>query len=445
MDASPRTDAARPGRLERLRTGARSFGGGAALYPLFVLFGLNAVDELDRTAFSLLLPEIRREFGLGFTGVNLLLTAIIPVGLIFGIPIGLFADRRRRVPITLVAGSVWAVFSFLTGLASTVVLLGLARIGSGLGKAVNDPVHGSLLSDYYPPGVRMKVFGAHRAANTVGSAIGPVIAGFLAAAYGWRTPFFVFAVPTLLFLFFAMRLREPPRTGERRSESTLPIRESVRVLWGIRTLRWMWLAIPFLAAVAIGLTPQFALYYGEIFGVDAGARGVIQSLDTPFILVGFFVGAPLLDRALARDPALVIRAMAAGAIAIAGLIVCMALAPRLWMGIVCVYAIVMIAVVLLAGGTAVISLVSPPDVRATAFSFYGVFALLGVPSLVIVGAVSDARGLRWGIGMLAPLLLIGATVIRRAGRFIAGDLHSAAPDRAVEAAAVEASPPVPGT
>ena len=31
--------------------------GGAALFPLVVLFGLNAVDELDRTAFGVLLPE----------------------------------------------------------------------------------------------------------------------------------------------------------------------------------------------------------------------------------------------------------------------------------------------------------------------------------------------------------------------------------------------------
>ncbi len=30
--------------------------GGAAVFPLVVLFGLNAVDELDRTAFAVLLP-----------------------------------------------------------------------------------------------------------------------------------------------------------------------------------------------------------------------------------------------------------------------------------------------------------------------------------------------------------------------------------------------------
>ena len=37
---------------------------GYALYPLLILFGLNAVDELDRTVFGVLGPEIRDAFGL---------------------------------------------------------------------------------------------------------------------------------------------------------------------------------------------------------------------------------------------------------------------------------------------------------------------------------------------------------------------------------------------
>ena len=43
--------------------------GGQSAYPLVVLFGLNAVDELDRTAFGILLPNIRDEFNLDNTAV----------------------------------------------------------------------------------------------------------------------------------------------------------------------------------------------------------------------------------------------------------------------------------------------------------------------------------------------------------------------------------------
>lgn len=37
---------------------------GAPAFPLAVLFGLNAVDELDRSAFAVLLPDIRAHFAL---------------------------------------------------------------------------------------------------------------------------------------------------------------------------------------------------------------------------------------------------------------------------------------------------------------------------------------------------------------------------------------------
>ena len=48
-----------------------SVAGDGPLYALLILFGLNAVDELDRTAFGILAPEIREEFGLGSTAIKI--------------------------------------------------------------------------------------------------------------------------------------------------------------------------------------------------------------------------------------------------------------------------------------------------------------------------------------------------------------------------------------
>ena len=53
--------------------------GDGPVYPLIILFGLNAVDELDRTAFAILTPEIRDEFGLGFQGLLTLVAVVIAV------------------------------------------------------------------------------------------------------------------------------------------------------------------------------------------------------------------------------------------------------------------------------------------------------------------------------------------------------------------------------
>jgi len=127
------------------------------------------------------------------------------------VPIGQFADRSKRIPLVVYGALVWGFFSGMTGLATGLILLTIARSGSALGKAVIDPTHNSLIADYYPVETRSRVYSFHRAANAVGAFVGPLSAGLLAYYFGWRTPFFVFVVPTVIFAVLAMRLREPTR------------------------------------------------------------------------------------------------------------------------------------------------------------------------------------------------------------------------------------------
>ena len=56
----------------------RDICGGEAIFPLMILFALNAVDELDRAAFGVLLPEIRDHFGLDLS-TTLGLVALVAV------------------------------------------------------------------------------------------------------------------------------------------------------------------------------------------------------------------------------------------------------------------------------------------------------------------------------------------------------------------------------
>src|SRR5262245_55674308 len=87
--------------------------GSAALFPLVVLFGLNAVDELDRTAFSVLLPEIRDDFGLKTSEILAVVALAALAALLVAVPVGFSADRWRRVRIATIAGAVWGAFSVL--------------------------------------------------------------------------------------------------------------------------------------------------------------------------------------------------------------------------------------------------------------------------------------------------------------------------------------------
>ena len=49
--------------------------------------------------------------------------------------------------------------------------------------------------------------------------------------------------------------------------------EGFRMLWRIRTLRRIWFALPFAAAVIVGFGSLFAIFYEQEFGLNSAQRG----------------------------------------------------------------------------------------------------------------------------------------------------------------------------
>ena len=182
------------------KTGRSAWLGTAGWYPLLILFGLNMTDELDRSAFSVLLPEIRDHFGLDNSGILWVVAVAGAVALLLTVPIAQLADRSNRVRIALGGAALWAAFSLGTGFALSMWMLVIMRSGAAVGQAVVFPTHNSLLADYYPIASRPKVYSIHRAANSIGTITGLLVGAGLASAFGWRAPFLVFAVPTLLLV-----------------------------------------------------------------------------------------------------------------------------------------------------------------------------------------------------------------------------------------------------
>ena len=407
---------------------------GHALYPLLILFGLNAVDELDRTVFGVLGPEIRDSFGLTNQGYLTLIALTLLGGLLLEVPLAYYADRLHRVRIAVLGAAVWSLFGLFTGFATTILLLVIARSGAGMGRAVVTPTHNSLLSDYYPVEVRTDVFGFHRMANALGAFLGPVIGGLLAEAFGWRVPFFVFVIPSIVFVLLGLRLREPGRGHHERraagaSEEVIATdeqppswAESVRILWQIRTLRRIWYSLPFLAASVIGLASLTAIYYEEVFNLSESQRGFVAGVAEPAQIVGILLGIPLASRLMLRDPGLGLRLLSIVAVGIAGAWVAFALAPVLAVAIIANILISGLAALLGPGIFASLSLAIPPKVRSLGFSMASLFILPGLTVLYIVGGIADRYGIRQGMLLMVPIFLIGAFILSSASYFVKSDI-----------------------
>jgi branched-chain amino acid transport system ATP-binding protein len=416
------------------KAAALSITDGAPFYPLFVLFGLNAVDELDRTAFGILVPEIRDEFGLDLQGVLTLVAFVSLCALSLQVPIAMLADKYNRVRIAWIGAAAWAFFSLGTGLATGIIFLAIMRAGSGVGRAVVDPTHNSLIADYYEPSIRPRVFSAHRAANAVGAFVGPLSAGLLASAYGWRAPFFVFVVPTLLFVVLAWRLQPPVRGAHERramgaSEEAVATEEEApsfaegwRLVWKIETLRRIWYSLPFLAASLIGFVSLASLLYDEVFGLDEKARGFVAASTEPIQLVGLVVGAKVATRLLAEGPEKVLGFLARTSVVVSVCLVLFALAPNIWVAIAANMVITGALAIIGPGILACLSLAIPPRARSIGFSVASLWVIPGVLLLPIVGAVGDRWGIRTGMLLMVPMFFIGGMMISTTKRTIAGDI-----------------------
>lgn len=408
---------------------------GAPAFPLFVLFGLNAVDELDRAAFAVLLPEIRDHFGLADAQALALVSVTTIAVLLIEIPLSFYCDRRNRVRIATTGAAVWAFFSFGTGLAVSVAMLAAMRIGAGGGRAVVTPTHSSLLSDFYEPAARVKVFSAHRQANSVGQILGPLAAGLLAFWFDWRAPFFLFAIPTLVFVVLSLRLREPVRGAhERRAagadeaaslveDKPESVVETMRVLSRVRTIRRIWWAVPFLAIALFGIPNLLSLVYEDVYGLNSAQRGTIAAGVEPLQVAGVFLAIPWVSKLALRDPGFLLRFVAIVGVVDGVLLVILAFAPSVWVAI-AMHALLAASIGTLAPAFfALISIVAPARVRSASFSTISVFAIPGIALfLPVIGAVSDSVGIQASMALLVPIALAAGFILSSAAKFVADDI-----------------------
>ena len=407
--------------------------GAAGWYPLAILFGLNMADELDRSAYLILLPEIRDDFGLSNTAILAVVALAAAVALLLTVPIAHLADRSNRVRIALVGAALWAAFSLGTGLAVTGWMLVAMRSGAAIGQGVVFPTHNSLLADYYPIASRPRVYSIHRAANSIGTIVGLLVGAALAQAFDWRAPFVVFAFPTLLLVIAGARLTDPGRGHFEReaanlgSDSSLEeeppsFAEAIRMVWTIRSLRRIFTALPFLAASIVGLGSLASLQYAETFDLTEVQRAMANVPVQLVELLGVALGARLTTRAFRKGAPEIFRVLFYSAIFASVMAAAFAGAPNVALAV-AAHALVAGSLVIVGPGVmASLSLAIPPRARSMGFSIGALWVLPGLLVIPFVGWIGDSWGFRWGLLVLVPVFLVGGLLIASVGSVITDDI-----------------------
>jgi len=135
---------------------------------------------------------------------------------------GRLADLRRRRPLVAAGYSISAVAKPLIGLAAGWPLVLVGRFTDRVGKGMRGPPRDALIADDTTPATRGRAFGFHRAADTAGAVVGPLLGLALYELIGQRLrPLFFFAfVPAALSvgLIFLVRERAHPLASGQAAE-----------------------------------------------------------------------------------------------------------------------------------------------------------------------------------------------------------------------------------
>jgi MFS transporter, ACS family, glucarate transporter len=156
-----------------------------------MLCSLTTLTYLDRICISIVGVRIKSDLHLNNEQFGWVLAAFALAYAIFEIPSGMLGDRigPRKVLIRIVVW--WSFFTALTGLVNGLIALLIVRFLFGVGESGTYPNSILVVSRWFPVRETGKALSWVGIGSQLGAAIAPLIVVPLAAAYGWRMPFFV--------------------------------------------------------------------------------------------------------------------------------------------------------------------------------------------------------------------------------------------------------------
>lgn len=121
---------------------------------------------------------------------------------------GGLGDRFGRKRVLLIGIQLFLVTSVVCGLASSIVLIDLARLVQGVGAAGMLTSGAAILAATFDGPARARAFGVLGASFGFGLALGPLLAGLLVSATSWRAVFLMNLVLGALLLPLVPRIQE---------------------------------------------------------------------------------------------------------------------------------------------------------------------------------------------------------------------------------------------
>lgn len=273
-----------------------------AWFAFAMTFALMLFDYIDRQVIVSLFPHIKAEWALSdkqLGGLVSIISIVVGLGVI---PVALTADRFSRVKSVVVMATTWSLATISCMFAGNYAQLFAARAMVGVGETGYGSVGAALISSLFPKRLRSVLLGAFFAAASLGSLIGVMLGGVIAAKWGWKAAFGVVGVPGLVLALLYLLVRDYKTVALPTTSNTGTIKHIFSTLMRTRTLLWACLAAAMQVIVMSAVWAWLPSYLNRFHGLAPDVAAKQAALVVLIGAVGCVFWGFVVDRVALRQP-----------------------------------------------------------------------------------------------------------------------------------------------
>ncbi len=409
------------------------FSKGYSNYVFILLFLLYMFDYIDRMVVTSMFTSIEADWGITHTQSGLLVSAVYWAIVLLTFPISILVDRWSRTKTIGVMAIMWSIATALCALTGNFAQLFLARLLIGVGEAGYAPGGSAMISGLYPIDKRARMMGIWNAAIPLGSAIGVLLGGIIAAKLGWKHAFGIVAIPGLivaiLFLFVKdYKTVDLSFVDSNKNTVKMERKDLVKEFITKPSVLFTYFGMAAVVFVTTSLLTWLPTYFQNTRGIAQDKAGQMASSVMVLAIVGAPLGGYLTDkwRKTRIDARLMFPVVTTVLSAIA-LFTALALGKGSMQYVVfLVFGVLVLAFI--SGAAAVTQDVIHPGLRATSYAIAVVVQnLLGASTApVVMGKIYDLTNIQTALSVLPFVLLLGAFLFWLGSRHYKKDLENVA-------------------
>jgi MFS transporter, Spinster family, sphingosine-1-phosphate transporter len=385
---------------------------------LTLLTALNLLNYVDRSVLFSVQPLVQSEFRLSNVQVGYLTSAFLLFYMVAAPFVGPLADRYSRKIIIVLGAIFWSGLTLLTAVTHNYTELLIRHTLVGIGEATFVTIAPTFVADMFAENKRGRILGIFYLAIPVGTAAGYLLGGNLGAHYGWRSPFYVAAVPGFLLAVAVLFLREPLRGQFDSARDTA----QGGTLRGLARNRAFWTATLGMAAMTFAMggiqvwmptflsqTRGYSLESANfMFGIIIVIDGILASL------AGGWLGDYLLPQMKSTYYFVSAASMALG---VPVMVVALFVKGRAMIPAIAIAAFLLLFNTAPLNAAVINSVNANIRVTALAVNIFMIHLLGDVPSPTMMGWVADVRSLQAAFVLPVIAMIVSAAILFYGMRF----------------------------